>query len=67
MMWARWVSAVFVLILRTEATSLLVLPSARSWTISRSRAVSRWVASRSCVPSRPGNATGQESSPWRGQ
>src|SRR5947207_12539127 len=35
MMLDRWVSTVFVLISSRAAISLLVLPSARSWTISR--------------------------------
>src|SRR5260370_12552505 len=41
MMLARWVSAVFTLIPRKPATSLLLLPSARSCRISRSRGVKR--------------------------
>ena len=36
----RWVSAVLVLRLSTEATSFELFPSARSWITSRSRAVS---------------------------
>ncbi len=39
---ARWVSAVFTLIPRKPATSLLLLPSARSCRISRSRGVKRF-------------------------
>src|SRR5882724_486064 len=41
MMLARWASAVLTLMLRRVATSLLLLPSARSWRISRSRGVRR--------------------------
>jgi len=41
MMLARWASAVLTLMLRRLATSLLLLPSARSWRISRSRGVRR--------------------------
>jgi len=40
-MLARWASAVLTLIFRMVATSLLLLPSARSWRISRSRGVRR--------------------------
>src|SRR3984957_21327180 len=41
MMLARWASAVLTLMLRRLATSLLLLPSARSCRISRSRGVRR--------------------------
>ena len=41
MMLARWASAVLTLMPRRLATSLLDLPSARSWRISRSRGVRR--------------------------
>src|SRR5258706_16454976 len=41
MMLARWASAGLTLMLRRLATSLLDLPSARSWRISRSRGVRR--------------------------